>query len=303
MTSHVLMNVLDFRGPQFLALYAALALAAVALALVFRRIMRGPAGPPPPEAHKLDPCEIAAVAGGPRLAVNTAVASLFRQGALTADSTSRSLQVSDLAFRPTNPLERDVYHFINAAGKRAIHEVHRHVPGLSAVRRPTDISLLLPPERRFGIALASAAPLLALLLLGVAKVFVGIDRNRPVTFLIVFCIATAVAAIILVATTPRRTRAGDRFIEEQKTRNVALRSTATTAPTSLGATDLALAMALFGPAVLASTELDPLRRTLVANQSTSSCGSSCSSSSCGGGGGGSCGGGGGCGGCGGGGGD
>src|SRR5688500_12425990 len=124
MTTHVLMNVLDLRGPQFLGLYAALFAGALALAFFLRRALRGPAGPPPPEAHKLDPYEIAALTGGPRLAVNTAIASLYRQGVLTADSTARSLESANATFRPAHPFERDVHAFISSGGKRSVFEIH-----------------------------------------------------------------------------------------------------------------------------------------------------------------------------------
>jgi uncharacterized protein (TIGR04222 family) len=291
-------NVLDLRGPQFLGLYAFLFLLASALAAILRRAMRGPCGPPPPEAHKLDPYEIAALTGGERLAVNTAIASLYRRGALDVSSAGM-LKTTGLTIHPLHPLERRVLDVVEPL-KRYVPEVHRKVPADATLKRPTDLGLLLPPDRRRAAAFASAAPLLALLLLGIVKVIVGIERNRPVEFLFIWCALTAVVAVLLLARPPRRTRAGDALLKDMQSRSVGLRATAATAPTSLAVGDLALAMALFGPAVLASTELDPVRKALIPPRSTtSSCGSSCGGGGCGGGGcgGGGCGGG-GCGGCG-----
>ena len=302
LTTHVLSNVLDLRGPQFLGLYAVLFATALAVAFLLRRVMRGPAQVPP-DAHRLGPYEIGAVAGGGQLAINTAIASLCQQNVLMPQPGSRSLELTGATPRLADPLERAVYGFVNSAGKRTILEVHRNVPAAYALQRPTDLGLVLPPERRFAAGLASAAPIVALLVLGIGKILVGIGRNRPVAFLVIFCILTLCAAILFLIKAPRRTRAGDALLAGLKSQNVALRSTARAAPKSLGTGELALAMALFGPAVLASTEFNGLRKAMVSDRqaATSSCGGGCGSgSSCGGSGGGGGGGGGGCGGCGGG---
>jgi len=305
LTTHVLSNVLDLRGPQFLGLYAVLFATALAVAFSLRRAMRGPAQVPP-EAHRLGPYEIAAVAGGGQLAVNTAIASLCQQNVLMPQPGSRSLELTGATPRLADPLERAIYGFVNSNGKRTIQEIHRNVPTVYVEERPTDLGLILPPERRLAVALASAAPVIALLVLGIGKILVGIGRNRPVAFLVIFCILTLCAAILFLIKAPRRTRAGDALVAGLKSQNVALRSTARAAPRSLGTGELALAMALFGPAVLASTEFNGLRKAMVSDRqaATSSCGGGCGSgSSCSGGGGGGGdggGGGGGCGGCGGG---
>jgi uncharacterized protein (TIGR04222 family) len=304
MTTHVLSNLLDLRGPQFLGVYALLFATALAVAFLLRRVMSGPPQVPP-EAHRLGPYEIAAIAGGERLAINTAIASLCQQNVLMPQPGSRSVELTGATPRLSDPLERMIYGFVNSVGKRTVHEVHRKVPVGLAVRRPTELGLLLPPQARLAAALTSAAPMFALLVLGINKVLIGVTRNRPVLFLILFCILTLYVAIILVIKAPRRSRAGEALLAELKSRNVALQSTARVAPLSLATGELALAMALFGPAVLASTEMNALRKSIVSDRqaATSSCGGGCGTgSSCGGsGGGGGCGGGGcggGCGGCG-----
>src|SRR5258705_1443614 len=96
------MNILDLTWPQFLGVYILGVSVAVVLGLVLRKALRGPAGVPPVEASRLHPLEIACLAGGARLAVNTAIASLYRRDAIRLGSKTRALE-------PFKPLEGDVH--------------------------------------------------------------------------------------------------------------------------------------------------------------------------------------------------
>ena len=86
------MDLMDLRGPDFLKVYAGLFVVAIVIAIVLRRAMRGPGGSVPREADDLDPLEIAYLSGGPRLAINTALTSLYRAGSLRLTAGTRSLQ-------------------------------------------------------------------------------------------------------------------------------------------------------------------------------------------------------------------
>jgi hypothetical protein len=165
---------------------------------------------------------------------------------------------------------------------------------------------------------------------GLAKLLVGLARDRPVAILFIVLLLGAGAWLSLLKVKQGRTPAGDRTLELLRQEHAALRTTLSSegsAPTLSGA-EVALAVALFGTTALATPQLAPLRQRLQPMTSPSS-GSSSSGgvddigtdvSSCGGGdsggsdssgsdsgggdsGGGSSCGGGGCGGCGGGGGD
>jgi len=159
------------------------------------------------------------------------------------------------------------------------------------------------PERALLARLVPALLMAMVLVLGIAKVIVGISRNRPVIFLVFLCIATMILVAVFGKLPAVRTRSGDRLMASLRRRNSALQATARSAPQNLADTDLALAIALFGPAVLASGALRDLRQALWPVNTSWEGGSSCGGASCGGGGGGCSGGGcggGGCGGCGGG---
>ena len=295
------MDLLELRGSEFLQVYAGLFVAAVVLGLVLRRVFRARGGAVE-NAAQLDPYEVAYLAGGPRLAVNTAIAGLYHGGAIRLEGTPPKLVSVGDPGRSRPGLEREVHRYVAGSSSRSVQEVHRAGGAATAARRPLELGLALSGVERFQVGLLSVLPLLFLAALGVAKMFVGVSRDRPVVFLGFFLFATLVAIVMFLSKTPRRTLSGDAAIRGLRAENAALQSTARSQPASLGAAELAMAMGLFGAAtVLRAGPLSDLRNAIIPPGSTG--GSSGCGSGCGGGGGGGDGGGGGCGGCGGGGGD
>jgi len=117
---------------------------------------------------------------------------------------------------------------------------------------------------------------------GLLRLLMGVNAGRPVLLLV---IAMVLMAVFAAATMdgPRLNSRGQKLVEDYEIRNAALKSSAeSTGKGQLGSEDLALAMALFGTSVLATT-------LMPSASSSGSCGSSCGSS-CGGGCGGGCGG-------------
>ena len=142
--------------------------------------------------------------------------------------------------------------------------------------------------RALQVRLLPALLLGAVLALGVTKTYVGIERHRPVGFLLPQCFVTAVLIVLLVAKAPVRTRRGSRLLAALRRHNAALRTNAARAPEMLAGNDVALAFALFGPAVFTTGVMDDLRRTLAPpREGGSGCGGSsgCGSGSSDGGGG------------------
>jgi uncharacterized membrane protein YgcG len=184
-------------------------------------------------------------------------------------------------------------------------------------RRLSQKGLVLDEHRAVPVRLLPSLVYGAFLLLGAAKIFVGLSRGRPVMFLVLLAALGALGLLVL-GSRPWRTRLGDTTLKALREEHQALRTTAMAGDASqaLDGRELALAVGLFGPAMLVPLGYSGLRKTLHPTSSgwsegDSSGGSDCSSysdgdsgssSSCSSGGS-SCGGGGGCGGCGGGGGD
>ena len=84
------------------------------------------------------------------------------------------------------------------------------------------------------------------LLFGVIKIFIGLSRGRPISFLFILCLLTAFIAFRLYKSPPFRTQLGDRTLESLQNLNAALQTTAKAQPQLLATGDVAMAMALFG---------------------------------------------------------
>lgn len=312
------MNVFDLAGPEFLAVYVLAMAAGVAVALAVRHVMRLPAVRPSfDELGELDTYEVAYLADGAEGATWAAVASLTRAGVLEVDpETKGRMRVGD-PDRSETPLERTV--------ADAARNTRYTTPDLDDLTRAAEActrhleaelqrrGMIMTAAQRLNARIAGSISLALVLGFGAVKVAVGLQRGRPVTFLLVLMFATAAVMAALIVTLKATSRRGDHAIAMLRKHHDALRRTFSRArdKTVGTAQDAALVAGLFGPALFASSPLAPVFKTLSGSFAhggytgssggffgDGSCASSCvsSCSGCGG----SCSGcGGGCGGCGG----
>lgn len=290
------MNPLNLPGPQFLLFYGLVFTAALVAAAFVRRSAKGPGGMTGARPIDLSPYELASLAGGPVRAVQAALVSLVNRKAIEV-AAKGALAVVD-GRRPADPVEAAIHKALRQSPGRFGGVLRAARPEVQAIDdRLAGAGLLVPGGTRFVTTFVSAGLMAAVLALGVAKVVVGAQRDKPVGFLIVGCLLPFFGAMIYLTNPVRRTRAGDAAVNDGNRRHQKLR---TDAKARTG-DDLMLAVALFGPTLLAGTALAdlqaPLRPPSGGGGDGSSSSSSCGGSSCGGS---SCGGGGGCGGCGGG---
>ncbi|MFO0899957.1 MAG: TIGR04222 domain-containing membrane protein [Pirellulales bacterium] len=295
------LNPFDMRGPDFLLLFAIVYAVSLLFAGVLRFVLRGPAGPAC--AVQLSPYEKAFLSGGKRRAIEAAVVRLSDERLI--DIGPRKLSLSAVWPRPETETDDPLDEAVLEAAERELP-----ITGLwAAARRATaplesrlqTLELVLEPGQRW---LATLLPILLALvvpLAGVYKIYVGLERSRPVAFLVIACLAVAGVSLLVFARPPLRTRRGDATLRQLKREHAANSAAPDADQTEQGS--LVNAVALLGLGAVAGTTLAPLQHYLggAAGQRRSpgdgsSCGSSCGSSGCGGGG---CGGG-GCGGCGGG---
>lgn len=276
-------NPLDWTAGPFLTLYLALMVVGVVANLLWRRQLRGPADGSGTQGLGAE--EIAYLAGGPTRVLDATVAGLLDSGHLDWDPAAMRLRV----------LRRDGLSGLPAliAGAVATDGApdslqRRLVVALEAPRRVLVQRQLWLDES----ARARAARHLSLLpglltLFGVAKIAVGIVRDKPVAFITFLTLAVGVYTVIQWRTAPTRTRRGDLVLRTLGLRHARLQR----APMP---GELPLAVALVGTSVLGGTSHAAYHQ---ARQPASSSDSSSGSSGCGGG---SSDGGSGCGGCGGG---
>jgi uncharacterized protein (TIGR04222 family) len=265
--------------------------AAILVGFGLRALAAGPSDLRAEEVQDLSPYEVAYLAGGAKGAAHASIASLLHTASLSIGTTDLKRN------RPLangHPLERAAYAAVDADDGETVERVALAVQSATdpLAERLQTLGLVPTEAGARRARLLSALPVALVLLLGVAKILVGLSRDKPVQILFFLCIGAALAMFLFINHPPPRTIRGSRALVSIRAANPALKATARSASDRLDPNDLVLAMGLFGLAVLSDGPLEKLRTVLRPPGSAS--GSGCGSGGCGGG----CGGG-GCGGCGG----
>lgn len=300
-----LQNPFDFNGPEFLQFYTVLMVMITAAAATLRFMLRpGENMSPGP----LDVNQIACLAGGVDGTIKAAVASLVDRGALEVVRTS-NVQTKDLWIRnhhgtppDANELEQRIVTACNElSGCRFGKLVEYAKPAAEKIRHRLEAwGLMVPSEGVPACCWVPAALMVVGLLVGITRLFIGLQRGRPVGFLMLLLLAFVAVAVFFFFR-PLRTRAGDEELKRLRRSRPDLRlAHKVSKKDPKRETDVALAAAMFGLGAVAYGELSPLNDAWKYRNGPPSSGSSsggCGTSGCSGGGGG-CGGG-GCGGCGG----
>lgn len=272
----------DLSGGPFLILYAILFLLACYGSLWWSRALR-PAGHRP---IRLRPDEAAILSGGLSRHNEVLAAELLaarhlavgpKDVLLLADDAPATPAVTALRALPMPRYWPAAYRALDAIGQ-------------SVRARLVAQGLLIDGSDAWRLRIAQALPFVLLAAFGLIKLMIGEMRGRPVGFLTIALIVTAVVAVVRFAGIDERTEAGQAALAEARARHDRLRR----APTS---DEVGLGVALFGTGVLMGSAWEVLHRLRAAGGDTGAGiadgGSSDGGSGCGGGG---CGGG-GCGGC------
>lgn len=285
-------------GPEFLAIYWALAALALLVTYILRSAVLGAVRPELDPSGPISPYEIAALGGGRQRAFHAAVARLTQLCALEYKSETDSLIVGSVHLTEVEPLERALLAFVRAAGRPLTMAEAEDACSL-------ELDLLEKKLVRQGLVHDQGKeawngwvvllPGALLLFVGVVRLIMGLINHKPVGWLVVSLFLTGLAILGLGASRPRYTKAGKQRLAAMKRE---WQQTMGSQP-AYAAVALPVAIGLLGYAALSGTESDALRRRF----ESSSGGSTGDGGGGGGDGGGDGGGGGGCGGCGGGGGD
>ncbi len=305
-------NVLNWPGDAFLQLYLVLLAAAVIASFVFGRRPEGGHGVQDLE----DVYEAAYLGGGPGRVLDAALAMLVGEKRLGLQGGGkrevRVHAVAEASESVEHPVERRV--LAAAPTEPPVLLSTLRTVAASATNgiqaRLTEAGLLMTSQERRLAMRQAALPFKLLLLIGFGKVVVGFARDKPVGWLLVLLVVTAVVGWLRSRAFGHRTRAGEQIwsrIQARRWRPLKIRN----GHPDYGPREVAWAVALKGADALTLPEYWLLHHGLKRQSQTASttgCGGGCgmligtgcgaggASSGCGGGGGG-------CGGCGGGGGD
>jgi uncharacterized protein (TIGR04222 family) len=283
-------TVLDWEGPPFLKLYLMLMLVSIVAAIIWRRILREN-NASMVSAATLKPLEVAYLADGATRCVDTATADLLRQEVIAFDSAKNQFVIKQEGANLTPELA-GLHRVIKNDGRAdQVLKLGAHL--FDGIRKKLQQQgLLLDDGSAWRAALVPAVLPAAVLMLGLLKVWIGIERERPIVFLVLLSGAMIVVTLMFLARKPARSRSGERTLRELRR----VHARAARAPRDM---ELPIAVALLGTVAMSGTAWASYHE-MRAPPSSSSSGDSGGSSSDGGS---SDSGGGGCGGCGGGGGD
>jgi uncharacterized protein (TIGR04222 family) len=297
-----LANPWEFAGPKFLRFFWTSLIPAIVFGVALRAMVRPPRAVFGEAIPPLSGYETAYLWYGPSNVAYASIAALVHRGTLHFDSKHRTLIVLGEP-PPNDPIARTVVE--SAAAGWLPSQIVRIVRPLCVPieNRLVDAGLLTPRRVRYQVRFLSAVPVLVLLAMGCAKIWIGIERHRPITLLVVGCVVAAIAAFILTGLDLKRSHQGNRVLTALRRERKALKTEAYAAESGYEHDALVAAFGLFGLTALYGTPTGPLRSYLRGAPADAGA-MGASSSGCGGGGGGGCGGGGcgggGCGGCGGG---
>ncbi len=299
-------NPLDWSGPQFLILYGALlALALVASWLGRMWLLNS-------EQHyefrpgandALQPIEVGWMHGGAPRAIDCALVELVQQDAVAIDGRKVVAGKNLAQYRAAHRISDLIQQSVASSGTgRDYGKVCRDaMVGVESVRQSLiEKGLVLDPSQRVAAAAFPIALMGSVLALGAAKAFVGINRGKPISLLMIMMFLTMFIMAAFIASLPRVTVAGKQLLKklqgQVETNPRALSAKSTGGAQSADCDALLWSTAFVGTAALASTPLFELGSFLTSHRAASSSSSGgCNTSGCGG----DSGGGGGCGGCGG----
>ncbi len=231
-------NPLDLSGAAFLQFYVGCLILVGILTIFARHMLRGVG--PAVHGGALSTAETAYLAGGPQRAFATAMLEAMAGGNVTIAPSGL------IAVRPNTTVPGLLAPYVND-GARYGRVRATAAPALTTIRGSLEQrGLVLTHARRATISLVTLVLFAPLFVLGVEKIQVGLDRDRPVGFLILMLVLTLLAAIIAVMRRPFRSRAGDDLLKQMRGQMKRL----IRAPLE---SELALALALGGAGVLIGT--------------------------------------------------
>jgi uncharacterized protein (TIGR04222 family) len=272
------MSPFDMTGGPFLQLYFTLFVMVIVAGFVIPRWLK----PEGRTARSATVDELAFLAGGRARFTDALVSRLLARRALSMVGKDRF--EADRREPGMDAAERSVLALPAPTRWSTIeHALKRYADPVE--EKLVSADLLMDRGTAWQMRFWQTLPYFLLLGFGAIKWEVGVSRDRPVGFLTMFLIATAIFALIRFVAVDRLTRGGVETLAEARRRSERLRRAPTPMETDMG-------VALFGTAVLAGSSWSEFHtlRSSSSGDSGSSGGGDGGGSGCGGGGCGGCGG-------------
>jgi len=285
------LNPFALVGTEYLVFLVPLLVAALVVGLIVRRAKLGQgleSGEPLPE---LNWQETAYLAGGLRRLTTATIARLIETGLARVSDDETTIEPTGIVPGILSPIERQILKTLPLT-KSETKELATLVKNEDSevATKIEENGYTFTSSRATGVSFLSAMPLFSVwVLFGLSRLGLGLLNDKPVDYLLTILALSAIATIVLAASRPLRTRKGQQLLKAIQSQHKSLKKV----PKGTKLEQAALAVAIFGTAALAGSQLEALKRWYPAGTSgeagwSGGCGAGC-------GGGGGCGGG--CGGC------
>jgi uncharacterized protein (TIGR04222 family) len=266
------MNEFELVGTQFLPFYMIVMLATTSGALITRAALKNVIG----QYSDLDMSayDAAYLTGGDKRVVDAAVAKLLVSEVLTATALPPAIRVTGVMPGNADPVEHSVFQAITLHTISNVRDIYGHVSPISQRIRPKliEAGLILSAERTAAIrTICTLLTLTPVVFWGLPKILLGLSRHKPVTFLVILCAIGLGTAVWFFCQQCIRTSRGDDAVEYLKGQNRSLEYSLTHGSPGTG-TEVALALGLFGTAILLTSPLFATMRPVFCTPSNTSSG-------------------------------
>lgn len=259
------LGVLDWTAGPFLTFYV-LAAGASLLAALILSSRPGDDSARRTRRSRLTSAELGYLAGGPARAADVLVLEDIAAGRIAWESRVRQFGILKT--------QSDVLTVGGQDVKRAWLVADKADEVADLRRLLVEKGLVLSDAHRRTVRLTTMAFTGPVILLGLAKLAVGAERDKPVGILLFLLVATVIAALFLAEARSRASRAGCALLAAHKAEH----GRALRAPRS---TEVIGAFAVAGAAALAGTEFERYGQLMKA-ENGGGCGSGCGGGGCGG---------------------
>ena len=285
------LNPFALVGAEYLVFLVPLLIAAFIVGLIVRRAKLGRGLESDEPLPELNWQETAYLAGGLRRLTTATIARLIETGVAKVSADEKTIEPTGNVLKILSPIERQILKTLPLK-KSETKELATLVKNEDSevARKLEEDGYTFTSSRASGISSLSAMPLISVwILFGLSRLGLGLLNDKPVGYLFIILALGVVGTVVLAASRPLRTRKGKQLLKSIQSQHQSLKK----APKGTNLEQAALAVAIFGTAALAGTQLEALKRWYPAGTSgeagwSGGCGAGC-------GGGGGCGGG--CGGC------
>ncbi len=288
------LNPLTLVDVEYLVFLVPLLVAALVVGLIVRRANLGQGLNTDEPLPALNWQETAYLAGGLRRLTTATIARLIETGMAKVSTDETIIEPTGIVPGILSPIERQILKTLplKKSETNELATLVKNVDNMVA-KKLEESGYTFTSGHANQIGCISAIPLFGVMILfGVSRLGFGLANDKPVGYLLGILVFSLVVTIVLAGSRPLRTRKGQQLLKAIQSQHQSFKK----APKGTNLEQAALAVAIFGTAALAGSQLEALQRWYPKGTS----GEAGWSGGCGGGGGG-CGGGGcggGCGGCG-----